>query len=254
MNQQLNYLSLFISTLFKYPVTLLPSIHKTEQAANCLELNNGSQLQISGYGLLSEIFVNWIKIWTEISKTDDYSHLSEPVLSEPGFGNLNIYYVFDARRCSYLGKVALKFKGVIPQCNFKRIIPIKVNCLLSAVLNSEGAEILQNRSVLIDNFTLQCQTIKKSESKALIYNNSKFKIIKMDQAMDAKLKLNIKLGTLEVSLNDFLQLQEGSEIEVKNLIATEVLAEVGGIGWAQAEVTYSESGARLKIIKLLKTA
>lgn len=245
MNNSINYLALLFSELLGIDVAIARTQQRVSRPSFSLTLRNRAIISIGCFGLLK---TDSLKIAEILSCSDITQELYNPVLNTCRNETLTIYNIFKKADGRYLGEIAADFNGNIPDVKYQNMLPTLVSLNLTALIDKSG--ISRHSEINVTEFILRANFVRPVKQHYLKRKRRKFIIHK--EEMEGRICLNIKIGVLEMQLSDFLNLQEGDEVELKNFTPTQILFDLDGSAWAQGEVTYNEEGVKIKVIRIIE--
>jgi len=265
-----NYLSSFMSVLLKQEVLVILENEIISAMQDDLLLHFNTKDLIYSISLDFKLLNlisgnkknNTIDIIHNLTNSSNFESLGKPYLIDRKTNNKRFlnYSVFNKiGEFKYLGKISFNFETHNNyQKNFNlektNILPTKL--FLNLGLNFYIDEISQAEKLIIDDkFYIQSEFLVNNQ-KFLISKISKteFKICDLGViTMENKdVVLNIELGKLELSLEDFIKLRVGSVLNFDLPSNLEVMIKLGSRAWAMAEIMNENDQTTLKVNKIIE--
>lgn len=264
------YLITLMSVLLGQEVVVITENEATSSLKDDLILNFGMQDKTYSISfdhriltLISRDKKNWIiDIIQKLTNSKDYEYLGKPHLIErkEDAQKLCNYSVFNKiGQFKYLGKVGFNYEF---HNNYQKIINLKktqilpTQLFLKLGLTLKKDEIIQSNKVEIkDQIYIEAEFLVNNQKYLLSeidYNKFKICDLGVIRMENMDLILNIELGKLEISLEDFVNLRVGSVLNFEIPSNLEVVIKLGSKAWAMAEIMSDNSQTTLKVNKIIE--
>lgn len=271
-----NYLSKILSVLLQKEIVVIKEI----------ENENVKCEKTQGFYFVSENYSFSIKFDSSIlnSKYNDEQSLvinfSERLLSSNKFKELGSPYIVESLEINeseqqvyslftkegtfqYLGKISYirtqnNKEDSSQEIDFTRILPAKCNLLIGAQICAKEVDFINNSQVNFKKeqirYFVETDFFNKN-MRFYLKQRLKSKFIMLgDEEMkneDKQMILNINLGKIQISLQDFFNLREGSEISLNLPKDQDVFIQLGTADWAEAKLEQVGKESKITINKLL---